>query len=92
MGLFTQLLHCGDSQQHKMCGGAHQRGYHLDHQHYITLHEGTTEPKLSPPAEQSKSPSTHPHYFLQGNIGIPAVSLSGTGTVVKQTTRPSSGQ
>ncbi len=35
-----------------------------------TLHhsqEGATEPTLSPPAEKSKSPSTHPHHFLQGN-------------------------
>ncbi len=28
--------------------------------------EGTTAPTLSPPAEKSKSPSTHPHHLLQG--------------------------
>ncbi len=47
--------------------GAHQRRPHLDHQHYITLQEGATAPTLSSPAEKSKSPSTHPHHFLQGN-------------------------
>ncbi len=46
--------------------GAHQRGPHLDHQHYITLQEGATAPTLSPPAEKCKSPSTHPHHFLKG--------------------------
>ncbi len=34
---------------------------------YITLQEGATAPTLSLPAEKSKSPSTHPHHFLQGN-------------------------
>ncbi len=37
----------------------------LDHQHHVTLQEGTTAPTLSPPAEKSKSPSTHPHHILQ---------------------------
>ncbi len=47
-------------------GGAHHRGPHLDHQHNVCLQEGTTAPTLSPPAEKSKSPSTHPHHLLQG--------------------------
>ncbi len=42
-------------------------GSHLDHQHHVTLQEGTTGPTLSPPAEKSKSPSTHPHHILQGH-------------------------
>ncbi len=45
----------------------HHRGHHLDHQHHVCLQEGTTAPTLSPPAEKSKSPSTHPHHLLQGN-------------------------
>ncbi len=48
-------------------GGAHHREPHLDHQHNITLQEDAIAPTLSPPAEKSKSPSTHPHHFLQGN-------------------------
>ncbi len=60
-------LDCGESQQHYIHGGAHQRGPQLDHQHYITLQEGATVPILSPPAEKCKSPSTHPHHFLQRN-------------------------
>ncbi len=51
----------------KFLGGAHHRESHLDHQHHVTLQEGTTTPTLSPPAEKSKSPSTHPLLFLQGN-------------------------
>ncbi len=47
--------------------GAHHRESHLDHQHHVTLQEGTTVPTLSPPAEKSKSPFTHLHHFLQGN-------------------------
>ncbi len=48
-------------------GGAHHRGSHLDHQHHVTLQEGTTAPTLSPPAEKSKSPTTHPQHILQGH-------------------------
>ncbi len=33
----------------------------------LTLQEGTTASTLSPPAEKSKSPSTHPHHILQGH-------------------------
>ncbi len=55
------------ANRNQIPGGAHHRGPHLDHQHYITLQEGTTAPTLSPPAGQSKSPSTHPHHILQGN-------------------------
>ncbi len=51
----------------KFLGGAHHGGSHLDHQHHVTLQEGTTAPTLSPPAEKSKSPSTHPHHILQGH-------------------------
>ncbi len=47
--------------------GAHHRGSHLDHQHHVTLQEGTTAPTLSPPAEKSKSPTTHPQHILQGH-------------------------
>ncbi len=47
--------------------GAHHGGSHLDHQHHVTLQEGTTAPTLSPPAEKSKSPTTHPHDILQGH-------------------------
>ncbi len=32
----------------------------------VYLQEGTTAPTLSPPAEKSKPPSTHPHHLLQG--------------------------
>ncbi len=32
-----------------------------------TLQEGTTAPTLSPPAEKSKSPTTHPQHILQGH-------------------------
>ncbi len=46
---------------------AHHTGSHLDHQHHVTLQEGTTMPTLSPPAEKSKSPTTHPHHILQGH-------------------------
>ncbi len=42
------------------------RGPHLDYQHQVYLQEGTTAPTLSPPAEKSKPPSTHPHHLLQG--------------------------
>ncbi len=45
---------------------AHHRGPHLDYQHQVYLQEGTTAPTLSPPAEKSKPPSTHPHHLLQG--------------------------
>ncbi len=48
-------------------GAPHHGGSHLDHQHRVTLQEGTTAPTLSPPAEKSKSPSTHPHHILQGH-------------------------
>ncbi len=47
--------------------GSHHGGSHLDHQHHVTLQEGTTAPTLSPPAEKSKSPTTHPHHILQGH-------------------------
>ncbi len=47
--------------------GVHITEVILDHQHHVTLQEGTTAPTLSPPAEKSKSPSTHPHHLLQGN-------------------------
>ncbi len=55
---------------------------------------GTTAPTLSPPAEKSKSPSTHPHHILRAPLRVcwPAASLSGTGTVVQQTARSYSGQ
>ncbi len=38
----------------------------LTHQHQVCLQEGTAAPTLSPPAEKSKPPSTHPHHLLQG--------------------------
>ncbi len=44
----------------KFQGGAHHRESHLDHQHHVTLQEGTTAPTLSPPAENSKSPFLPP--------------------------------
>ncbi len=47
--------------------GVHITGPHLDHQHHVNLQEGTAAPTLSPPAEKSKSPSTHPHHLLQAN-------------------------
>ncbi len=47
---------------------AHHRGSHLDHQHHVTLQEGTTTPTLSPPAEKSKSPTTHPPHILQATF------------------------
>ncbi len=75
--------------------GAHHRGPHLDYQHQVYLQEGTTAPTLSPPAEKSKPPSTHPHHLSTGvplRACWPAASLSGTETVVQQTARPSSGQ
>ncbi len=47
---------------------AHHGGSHLDHQHHVTLQEGTTASTLSPPAEKSKSPTTHPHHIYRGTI------------------------
>ncbi len=53
-----------NGSSHHRC--AHHRGPHLDYQHQVYLQEGTTAPTLSPPAEKSKPPSTHPHHLLQG--------------------------
>ncbi len=71
--------------------GAHHRGSHLDHQHHVTLQEGTTAPTLSPPAEKSKSPTTHPQHILQGHHRECADQLHHclvTGTAVLLTARP----
>ncbi len=51
----------------KFLGVNNHGGSHLDHQHHVTLQEGTAAPTLSPPAEKSKSPTTHPHHILQGH-------------------------
>ncbi len=63
----------------------------MDHQHHVTLQEGTTVPTLSPPAEKSKSPTTHPHHILQGHHRECADQLHhcpGTGTAVLLTADP----